>query len=133
MCFIYTIKHYSAIKKNEIIPFAATWVDLQIFNLSKSEREKTSITWYHLYVASQIWHEETYLQYRSRLTDVEGRLEAATRRRGLVTRTESLGFSRCEVIYTGWRDKKILLYSRENYMQYSEKTSIRKTQKKSIY
>ena len=44
MCFIYTIKHYSAIKKNEIIPFAATWVDLQIFNLSKSEREKTSIT-----------------------------------------------------------------------------------------
>ena len=101
------------------------------FNLSTSEREKTSITWYPLYMASQIWHEETYLQYGSRLTDTEGRLEAATRRRGLVTRrTESLGFSRCKVIYTGRGDKKILLYSTEKYMQYSEKMSIRKDSEK---
>ena len=28
------------IKKNEIMPFAATWVDLQIFILSKSDRER---------------------------------------------------------------------------------------------
>ena len=27
---MYTIEYYSAIKKNEIMPFAATWMDIEI-------------------------------------------------------------------------------------------------------
>ena len=46
MWYIYTMKYYSAIKKNEIIPFAGTWMDLEIIILSKvSQKEKDK---YHM-------------------------------------------------------------------------------------
>ena len=37
---IYTIEYYLAMKKNEIMPFAATWMDLGIIILSKSKSER---------------------------------------------------------------------------------------------
>ena len=46
MWYIYTMEYYSAIKKNEIMPFAATWMDLAITILSKvSQKEKDK---YHM-------------------------------------------------------------------------------------
>ena len=43
--YIYTMHYYSAIKKNEIILFAATWVDLESIILSEvSQQRKTNIT-----------------------------------------------------------------------------------------
>ena len=38
MWYIYTMEYYSAIKRNEIMPFSATWLQPEIIILSKSER-----------------------------------------------------------------------------------------------
>ena len=40
MWHIYTMEYYSAIRKNEIMAFAATWMDLEMIILSKSDRER---------------------------------------------------------------------------------------------
>ena len=40
-CGIYTMEYYSAIKKNNIMPFAATWIELETLILSEvSQKEK---------------------------------------------------------------------------------------------
>ena len=40
MWYVYAMEYYSAIKSNEIMPFAATGMDLEIIILSKSDRER---------------------------------------------------------------------------------------------
>ena len=46
MWHIYTMEYYSAIKKKEIMSFAATWMDLQIVRLSEvTERQISYITY----------------------------------------------------------------------------------------
>ena len=44
--YIYTMEHYSAIKKNKIMPFAATWMELETLILSEmSQKDKDK---YHM-------------------------------------------------------------------------------------
>ena len=44
--YIYTMEYYSAIKRNEILRFTATWMDLEITTLSEvSQTEKDK---YHM-------------------------------------------------------------------------------------
>ena len=41
--YIYTMEHYSVIKKNEILPFATTWMELDcsmLSEISQSEKDK---------------------------------------------------------------------------------------------
>ena len=49
--YIYTVE-YSATKKNEIKPFATTWMELEIITLSEIRKGKTNT----IYVESKIWH-----------------------------------------------------------------------------
>ena len=43
MWHTYTMEYYSAIKENEMMPFAATWMDLEIIILSEVSQRKTNI------------------------------------------------------------------------------------------
>ena len=42
MCYIYTMEYYSAIKNNEILSFATTWMELEgimVREISQSEKD----------------------------------------------------------------------------------------------
>ena len=54
-------EYYSAIKKSEVMPFAATWKDLKMIIVSKVRKRKTNTRWYHVCVEPKIWHQSTYL------------------------------------------------------------------------
>ena len=43
MWYIYPSEYYSAIKNNEIMPFAATWMQLEVIILSEVNQRKTTI------------------------------------------------------------------------------------------
>ena len=43
MWYIYTMEYYLAIKKNEILPFATTWMELEGIKLSEISQRKTKI------------------------------------------------------------------------------------------
>ena len=41
--YMCTVKYYSVIKRSEIKPFAAIWMDLEIATLSEGSQRKTNI------------------------------------------------------------------------------------------
>ena len=53
MWYIYTMEYYSAIKRNEIVPLAQTWMDLEAVTESQSERENQVS-----YINTYIWNLE---------------------------------------------------------------------------
>jgi len=91
MWCIYTMEYYSAIKKNKIMPFAATWMQLEtlVLNEVKSERER------------QIPYDITYIwnliystlnpSTEKKIMDMENRLMVAKEEGEGVRQTGNLG------------------------------------------
>ena len=54
MWYIYTMEYYSAIKKNEIMPFTVTWMDLEIITVSEVNQTERDKMWYVVYIHNGI-------------------------------------------------------------------------------
>ena len=51
--YIYAMEYYSAIKNNEIMPFATTWMALESVILNEASQRRRTITQHPLYVESK--------------------------------------------------------------------------------
>ena len=94
-------------------------MDLEIIILNEVSQKKTNNVQYHLYVESKIWHKWTYVwnktnqkktyRYREQTCGCQGEGEG---------KDWEFGISSCKLLYTGWINSKVLLYSTGNYIQY---------------
>ena len=86
---------------------------------SKSERERpipSDITYmWNL----KIQYKSTYLQNKTRLPDIENRRGVAKGEGGKGGKEWEFRISRGKLLYIGWINKKVILYSTGNHIQYS--------------
>ena len=125
--YTHTVEYYSAVKRNEITPFATTWMDLEIIILSEVSQRKTN-TIYHLYVESKKWYKWAELQNRN--TVIQNSIPPVTKQNTnienqfIITKggkkgdKVGVGISRCTLLYIKQINNKDLMYSIGNYIQY---------------
>ena len=115
MWYEYTMEYYSAIKKNEIMPFAATWMDLEILIVSAVRQKEKDI--YHM--ISPIGS----LNYDRNELIYEIETDWQTQRTDLSTSCQVDGgrmdweFGISSYKLSGWINNRVLLYITGNYIQ----------------
>ena len=71
MWYIYTMEYYSTIKRNETMPFVATWIYLEIVSeVSQKEKDKYHILIISMSVESRILTQMNLFAKQKRITDV---------------------------------------------------------------
>ena len=72
--YIYIMEYHSAIRKNEILPLAETYMDLESIILREiNQTEKDKYWWYLLNVELKKYNEFADITKRSRITDTENK------------------------------------------------------------
>ena len=110
--YIYTMESYSAIEKNEVMPFVATWRDLEIISEVGQIPYDIPFMWNLKYDTNELMY--------GRETDSETQRADWwwPRRRGSGGgKAWESGISRCKLVYIGWIHNKVLLCSTGNYIQ----------------
>ena len=108
--YIYTVEYYSVIKKNKVMPFAATWMELETNILSKSERQippDITYIWNLIYSTNEPSHRKE--------THGLGVQTCGCRGGGSGMDWES-GVNRSKLLPLEWISNEILLYSTGNYI-----------------
>ena len=112
MWYRYTMEYYSAIKKNEIMSFVATWIDLEIVILSEVSQRRRNIVWHPLYVESSVIHRNLFTKETHR-EQIYGCQEEGSGE-GIVREFEIDMYT---LLYLKWKANKVLLYSMRNSAQ----------------
>ena len=110
MWYIYTMEYYSAIKKKKIMPFAATWMELEILILSEVSQKEKTITYILnlIYGTNELFHRNK----------THGLVELTCVCQGGGDRMDlESGINRCKLLYLEWISNETLLYSTGNYAQ----------------
>ena len=108
MWYVYTTDHYSVMTKSEIIPFAATLIDLEIVILnevSRTEEEKYCMTSLICEIQKEMMQMKL-LTNKKRLIDLENEFMVAGH--GIVRES---GTDMCTPLYLKWITNKALLCS----------------------
>ena len=110
--YIHAMEYYSAIK-NEIMLFAATWIQLEIIILSEvSQKEKGK---YHITYMWNLKYDTNEPVYKTEAdSQTENRLVVVKGKRGM---NWEFGVSKCKLLHLEWINNKAILYSIGNYIQ----------------
>ena len=106
------MEYCSAIKKNEIMPSAATWMELETLILSEvSQKEKDK---YHM-IITYIWNliHDTNEPFHRKETHGFGEQTCGCQGGGSGM---EFGVNRCKPLPLEWISNEILLYSTRNYI-----------------
>ena len=73
MWFLYTMEYYSVMRKNEILPFAATWMELEGIRLSEISQSEEDTVCFHSCVELEKLNRRPWGRGRGKKSYREGR------------------------------------------------------------